>query len=102
MVTVPWWFVKVSGASENPLGGWMESRLEHLEAVLAGRDWLAASRFTVADILMSDVLRIPRELGELDAWPALTAYVKRATERPAFRKSLADQMAHFEAADAKR
>jgi len=34
--------------------------------------------------------------------PATEAYITRATERPAFRKAHADQMAHFAAANQKR
>src|SRR3712207_8507749 len=52
--TVPWWFVKVSGASENPLHDWMMQRFDKLEWVLEGREWLATSGFTIADILMAD------------------------------------------------
>lgn len=103
MVTVPWWFVKMTtGASENPLYDWMTQRLDRLERVLEGREWLAASRFTVADILMADVLRVPDVLSELENRPALRGYVARALARPAFEKARADQLAHFEAADATR
>lgn len=102
MVTLPWWFVGMSGAADNPLAGWMKQRFERLEAVLEARDWLAAARFTVADILMSDVLRIPNELGELEDYGALRAYVARACGRPAFRKAHRDQLAHFRDADAAR
>jgi glutathione S-transferase len=35
----------------------LKARLERMEAVLAGREWLVAGRFTVADLLMADVLR---------------------------------------------
>ncbi|MEF9601556.1 glutathione S-transferase family protein [Paracoccus sp. PXZ] len=100
MVTVPWWFIDMSEPAENPLAGWMQQRFERLEAVLERREWLAASRFTVADILMSDVLRIPNELGELEHYGALKAYVARACSRPAFQKAHRDQLAHFAAADA--
>ncbi|HEV7368512.1 glutathione S-transferase family protein [Arenibaculum sp.] len=100
MVTVPWWFIKISGTAENPLAGWMKQRFDRLEAVLTQREWLAASRFTIADILMSDVLRIPGDLGELESYAALKAYVARACSRPAFQKARRDQLAHFEAADA--
>ncbi|WP_370282999.1 glutathione S-transferase family protein [Pseudooceanicola sp.] len=102
MVTVPWWFVKMSGAEQNPLSGWMEQRFERLDAVLSSRDWLAAGRFTAADILMADVLRLPDELGRVGHHPALRDYVERACARPAFGKAVADQMAHFEASDAGR
>ena len=80
----------------------MTQRFERLEAVLKTREWLAASRFTIADIMMSDALRMPNELGELENYGALKAYVTRACSRPAFQKAHRDQLAHFEAADAAR
>jgi len=98
MVTVPWWYLEVTGARENGLTGWMESRLNHMERVLKAQEWLAADRFTVADLLMADVLRIPkiRSFGDR---PATESYVSRITQRPSFKKAHADQMGHFAAAD---
>lgn len=101
MVTVPWWFLKISGKEDNGLAGWMGMRLQQLEDVLRERDWLAADRFTAADLLMVDVLRV-LEVRSFGNRPATEAYVMRATDRPAFKKAYADQMAHFEAADGKR
>ena len=101
MVSVPWWFLKLSGHEDNPLGGWMDKRLVQLESVLAGRDWLAADRFTVADLIMADVLRTPKLRAHGDR-PATEAYVTRITGRPAFLKAHADQMAHFGEADRSR
>ncbi|MGE0743048.1 MAG: glutathione S-transferase family protein [Hyphomonadaceae bacterium] len=101
MVTVPWWFLEVTGAKENGLTGWMQSRLAHIERVLNERDWLAAGRFTVADLLMADVLRVTKVRAFGDR-PATEAYVARITARPAFKKAHADQIAHFAAADAAR
>jgi glutathione S-transferase len=98
MVTVPWWFLKISGNPDNALTAWMRKRLDHLHRVLSEREWLAASRFTVADLLMADVLRIPDLRAELGS-PVLEAYVARLCSRPAFEKALADQLAHFAAAD---
>lgn len=101
MVSVPWWFLEMTGAAENGLSGWLESRLAHMERVLSEKEWLAAGRFTVADLFMADVLRVAkvRDFGDR---PATEAYVARVTGRPAFRKAHADQMAHFEAAAAAR
>ncbi len=76
----------------------MKSRLKHLEPVLAEREWLAGP-FSVADILMVDVLRLVDRFDGLASYPACRAYVARATARPAFAKAYADQMAHFAAAD---
>jgi glutathione S-transferase len=101
MVSVPWWFLEVTGATENGLTGWLESRLAHMERTLKERDWLAAGRFTIADLMMTDVLRAPK-LRAFGDRPATEAYVARIMDRPAFKKAHADQMAHFEAADAAR
>ena len=102
MVTVPWWFINLSKPPENPLEGWMRQRFDRLEAVLQGRSWLAASRFTIADLMMADVLRMPMKLGALADHPALRDYVDRLCARPAFVKAHRDQIAHFESADAAR
>ena len=48
---------------------------------------------------MADVLRV-RKVRERGDRPATEAYVARITDRPAFRKAHADQLAHFRAADA--
>ena len=101
MVTVPWWFLKMSGDEDNALAGWMGQRLGQLEKLLGDRQWLVADRFTAADLLMADVLRVSavRSFGDR---PATEAYVRRATDRPSFRRARADQIAHFAAADEKR
>ena len=101
MVSVPWWFLTVTGAADNKLTDWMRLRLGQLEQVLSEREWLAAGRFTVADLLMADVLRVEKVRAFGDR-PASEAYVARVTGRPAFRKAQAEQVALFEAADAKR
>ncbi|MBJ7413653.1 MAG: glutathione S-transferase family protein [Phenylobacterium sp.] len=101
MVTVPWWFLNISGDPDNGLTGWMTQRLDHIERVLGEREWLVADRFTAADLLMADVLRVPKVRAFGDR-PASEAYVTRATARPAFKTAEADQMALFTAADATR
>jgi glutathione S-transferase len=101
MVSVPWWFLAISGDQDNKLTGWLTQRLDHVEQVLSDREWLAAGRFTVADLLMADVLRIPKIRAFGDR-PQTEAYVTRVTDRPTFKKAHADQMSFFEAADEKR
>jgi glutathione S-transferase len=101
MVTVPWWFLKISGDADNKLTDWMTKRLAHVERVLSEREWIAAGRFTVADLIMADVLRVP-DVRAFGNRPATEAYVKRATARPAFQKVHAEQIAQFAAADKKR
>lgn len=103
MASLPWTLFQFAGDStETPgqqqLQGFLKARLEHMEKVLAEREWLSRA-FSVADILMADVLRLVDRFDGLKAYPACRAYVKRATARPAFVKAYADQMAHFAAAD---
>jgi glutathione S-transferase len=98
MVTVPWWYLEMTGVKENGLTGWMESRLSHIEDVLKDREWLAADRFTAADLLMADVLRVGKTRA-FGARPATESYITRVTNRPAFKKAYNDQLAHFAAAD---
>jgi glutathione S-transferase len=99
----PWSFFKFSGETDQTpmrtfFDGFLEARLKHMEAVLEGREWLAAA-FSIADILMADVLRLIDRFDGLAAYPAARDYVARATARPAFAKAHADQIAHFAAAD---
>lgn len=106
MASLPWTMSKFMGhASDTPawkfVDDFLKLRLKHLEPVLAAREWLAGS-FSVADILMSDVLRVVDGFDGLADSPACRAYVTRATGRPAFAKAHADQLAHFAAADATR
>ncbi|MDR3500889.1 MAG: glutathione S-transferase family protein [Parvibaculum sp.] len=104
MAVLPWFLQKTSGGgSDAPvpehLEAFLKARLTRMEAVLAGREWLAGS-FSVADILMADVLRLVARLDGLAAFPACRDYVARATARPSFVKAHADQLAHFAASDA--
>ena len=78
----------------------LKARLDRMEAVLAGREWLVGGRFSVADLLMADVLRQVTKFDGLANYPACRGYVARATARPAFAKAYDDQIAHFAAADA--
>lgn len=103
MPAVPWTLFRFAqDLSQSPgrlhLEAWLNSRLDHMEAVLSERAWLAGM-FSVADLAMSDVLRLLDRCDALATRPACRAYVARATSRPAFQKAHADQMAHFAAAD---
>ncbi len=99
----PWSFFKFSGETDDApmrkfFDGFLEARLKHMETVLADREWLIGT-FSVADILMADVLRLVDRFAGLAEYSACAAYVARATARPCFVKAHAAQMAHFAAAD---
>ncbi|MGZ2380780.1 glutathione S-transferase family protein [Rhizobium leguminosarum bv. trifolii] len=102
--SLPWSILIFSGITgDAPAYGLMDSflkdhRLKHMEPILAGREWLAGT-FSVADILMADVLRLIDRFDGLAGYPACRDYVARATARPSFTKAHADQIAHFAAAD---
>jgi glutathione S-transferase len=103
MASLPWSILKFSGdAGDTPawkrLDEFLELRLGRLEPVLAEHDWLAGD-FTVADILMADVLRLVHRFDKLASYAACRDYVARSEARTSFRKAHADQMAHFAAAD---
>jgi glutathione S-transferase len=103
MASLPWSILVFSGdTGDTPewkrLDAFLKARLQHMEPVLAGREWLAGS-FSIADILMADVLRLVDRFKGLAGYPACRDYVARATARPSFVKAHADQIAHFAAAD---
>lgn len=104
MASLPWSLLEFTDEDhDSPAwklfdGFLKQHRLQHLEPVLASREWLAGA-FSIADILMSDVLRLVNRFDGLADYPACRAYMARATDRPAFIKAHADQMAHFAAAD---
>jgi glutathione S-transferase len=103
MASLPWSLFKftndtVQSPGRELLENFLQGRLQHMETILAGRNWLAGS-FSAADILMADVLRLLDRFDGLADYSACLNYVERATARPAFVKASADQMAHFAAAD---
>jgi glutathione S-transferase len=103
MASLPWSISVFSGEADDTPGwkrldDFLKARLQHLEPVLAGREWLAGS-LSVAGILMADVLRLVDRFDGLAGHSACRDYVARATARPSFVKAHADQMAHFAAAD---
>jgi glutathione S-transferase len=103
MASLPWSIFKFSGDTTQAPGrkhldAFLLARLQHMESVLAGREWLSRC-FSIADILMADVLRLVDRFDGLSTHPSCREYVARATARPSFVKAHADQMAHFAAAD---
>ena len=103
MASLPWFIFKFTeGNSESPeqkrISEFLDARLQHMEKVLAHKEWLAKS-FSIADIAMADVLRLVDRFDGLADHPHCREYVIRATARPKFEKALKDQLAHFAAAD---
>jgi glutathione S-transferase len=72
----------------------VDKRLRDLDDWLDGREWLADD-FSVADILMTTVLRLMDSMKMVERFEHVKAYRERCMARPAFNKALADQVAHF-------
>ena len=59
-----------------------------IERRLDGRTWIACDDFTVADIVMANVLRSIRKTDMMKPYPNLTAYYERCHARPAWERAL--------------
>lgn len=73
----------------------VHTRLSQLSAWLGDRAWLE-DEFSVGDLMMVAVLLRLRSSGMIGGYPALAAYVARATERPAYQRAFAAQRAVFQ------
>jgi glutathione S-transferase len=106
MASLPWSIKKFSkDDSDAPFAKqvdeFFKGRLKHLDEVLGKRDCLAGT-FSIADILMADVLRLVDRFDGLATYPACQKYLERNLARPAFKKAYADQLAFFTEADKQR
>lgn len=73
----------------------VRDRLGGVAAALGDQPYLGGDHFTVGDLMMASVLRIGPTEEILAGFPTLAAYLDRCTDRPAFRKALADQLALY-------
>jgi glutathione S-transferase len=62
--------------------------LADVERRLEGREWIACGDFTVADIMMANVLRSIRKTDLMDPYPRMKAYFERCHARPAWKLTL--------------
>jgi glutathione S-transferase len=66
-------------------GRWLGEVERHLQ----DREWIACADFTVADIMMSCVLRGIRKTDLMQPFPRVRAYYARCEARPAWQRTLA-------------
>ena len=64
-------------------GRWFDG----LERRLDGREWIACTEFTVADILLATVLREISNTDLMEPYPQLKNYYARARARPAWQRT---------------
>jgi glutathione S-transferase len=75
---------KIKAEVRKIAGRW----LEDVERRLEGREWIACTDFTVADIMMACVLRGIRKRDLMDPFPTVKAYYERCLARPAWQRTL--------------
>jgi glutathione S-transferase len=74
----------------------LRGRLGALEAAIGGGEYLVGG-FSIADLMMSTVLRIIGHTDILAAYPRLAAFKARCEARPAFKRALDGQLADLAA-----
>jgi glutathione S-transferase len=86
----PWYAQRLVMLDER-----VRMRLSQLSAWLGAAAWLDGG-FSVGDLMMVSVLLRLKSSGLLDEYPLLVAYVARATQRPAYQRAFAAQLAVFQ------
>jgi glutathione S-transferase len=76
---------KVKAEARKLAGRWLGDLDRHLQ----DREWIACADFTVADIMMANVLRSIRKTDLMEPFPRLKAYFERCHARPAWERTLA-------------
>ena len=80
------------------LVGGANRMLGNLERWLDGREFVATSGFTVADILMTHVLSGVKDAQLIAPYPAISSYRDRCLARPAWKRTIEAYCARVEAA----
>lgn len=75
---------KVKAEVRKLAGRW----LGNVERRLQEREWIACAEFTVADIMMSCVLRSVRKTDLMQPFPSIRSYYDRCMARPAWQRTL--------------
>ncbi|MCU1157536.1 glutathione S-transferase family protein [Stenotrophomonas maltophilia] len=86
----PWYAQRLPLLDER-----VRARLAQLSTWLAKAPWLDGD-FSVGDLMMVSVLLRLKSSGLLDESPTVAAYVARATQRPAYQRAFAAQLAVFQ------
>ena len=88
----PWYAQRLPMLEER-----VRTRLSQLSAWLGSASWLEGE-FSAGDLMMVSVLLRLKSSGLLDEHPQVVAYVARATQRPAYQRAFAAQLAVFQTA----
>jgi glutathione S-transferase len=69
--------------------GDMDRVLEALERAVTGHAWVAGEHFSAADVYLGSQLGFGLQFGTIDKRPAFEDYVRRTTDRDAYRRAAA-------------
>ncbi|HEL3779255.1 MULTISPECIES: glutathione S-transferase family protein [Stenotrophomonas] len=86
----PWYAQRLPMLDER-----VRTRLAQLSAALGDSAWLDGG-FSAGDLMMAAVLLRLKSSGLLDEYPRVSAYLDRATQRPAYQRAFAAQRAVFQ------
>ena len=86
----PWYAQRLPMLDER-----VRMRLSQLSTWLGSASWLEGE-FSAGDLMMVSVLLRLKSSGLLDEYPQVVAYVRRATQRPAYQRAFAAQLAVFQ------
>ena len=72
----------------------LRSHMEHLEGLLAARDWLAGRRMSLGDVVAAAHLSVVDYLGEVPwrDFPSSKTWYVKIKSRPSFRPLLGDKL----------
>jgi glutathione S-transferase len=86
----PWlWHKETADSTRKAVKDKLVLRFAEIEQVLAGRDFIAGDRFSIADAYAFTILRWAPMLGmSLKAYPSLEAYLQRIGARDAVQAAL--------------
>ncbi|SNS51156.1 glutathione S-transferase [Sphingomonas laterariae] len=86
-------FIRLFGVSAPMLEGYaahgLGVQLDHLDAMLGGRDYLIGDAFTAADLQLTHELQFLKAQGQIDDRPTLLGFVDRMESRPAWQRAVA-------------
>lgn len=86
----PWYAQRLPMLEER-----VRMRLSQLSAWLGSASWLDGE-FSAGDLMMVSVLLRLKSSGLLDEYPRVVAYMNQATQRPAYQRAFAAQLAVFQ------
>jgi glutathione S-transferase len=84
-------FVAKDGCETNFLSDYADSEtgkvISYLDQSLQGKRYLVADKLTGADIMISFIVEIIKNNGQLESFPNITAYAKQLETHPLFHKA---------------